>query len=54
VIIEVTGTPSHLEPRPIDVTAVYTSHGWNQSTKPPTYVGFAEDVEAVRPKRVTQ
>jgi hypothetical protein len=52
VVIEVMGTPNHLEPRPIDVTAVYTSHGWNQSTKPPTYVGFAEDVEPVLPKRV--
>lgn len=48
VVIEVTGAPE----RPIDVTAVYTSHGWDLSTKPPTYVGFAEDVEPVLPKRV--
>jgi hypothetical protein len=52
VIIEVSGTPNHLEPRPIDVTAVYTSHGWDQSTKTPTYVGFAEDVEPIRPTRI--
>lgn len=52
VVIEVSGTPGHPEPRPIDITAVYTSHGWDQSTKTPTYVGFAEDVEPVRPTRV--
>ena len=52
VVIEVMGTPNQPDPRPIDVTAVYTSHGWNQSTKAPTYVGFAEDVEQVLPKRV--
>jgi hypothetical protein len=52
VVIEVTGTPNHLDPRPIDVTGVYTSHGWDLSTKTPTYVGFAEDVVPVLPKRV--
>ena len=54
VVIEVMGTPKNPEPRPIDVTAVYTSHGWNQSTKTPTYEGFAEDVEPIRPTRVKQ
>jgi hypothetical protein len=52
VVIEVSGTSKHPEPRPIDVTAVYTSHGWDLSTKTPTYVGFAEDVVPVLPKRV--
>jgi len=56
VVIEVTGTPKHREPRPIDVTAVYTSHGWDwdPKTRTPIYVGFAEDVESVLPKRVRQ
>ena len=54
VVIEVRASPNYLEPRPIDVTAVYTSHGWDQSTKPPSYMGFAEDVEPVLPKRVKQ
>jgi hypothetical protein len=52
VIIEVTGAQYNLEPRPLDVTAVYTSHGWNLRVSPPTYEGFAEDVEAVLPKRI--
>jgi hypothetical protein len=52
VVIEVTGMQDRPEPRPIDVTAVYTSHGWNLSTKPPAPVGFAEAVEAVQPKRI--
>jgi len=52
VVIEVPGTPKHPEPRPIDVTAVYTSHGWDLSTGKPTYMGFAEDVVPVLPKRV--
>ena len=52
VVIEVTGTPNQMEPRPLDVTVVYTSHGWNQSGKTPVYTGFAEDVEQVLPKRV--
>ena len=52
VIIEVTGAQYNVEPRPLDVTAVYTSHGWNLRTTPPTNEGFAEDVEAVLPKRI--
>jgi hypothetical protein len=52
VVIEVTPTLNRLEPRPIDVTVVYTSHGWDQSTKTPSYVGFAEDVEQIHPKRI--
>lgn len=51
VVIEVTGT-SKMEPRPLDVTAVYTSHGWLQSGKTPVYTGFAEDVEQILPKRI--
>jgi len=54
VVIEVTAAKNQMEPRPLDVTAVYTSHGWNQSGKTPVYVGFAEDVESVLPKRVKQ
>ena len=52
VVIEVTGSPKHPEPRPIDITAVYTSHGWDLSTGKPTYMGFAEDVVPVLPKRI--
>lgn len=52
VIIEVTGAQSNVEPRPLDVTAVYTSHGWNMGASPPTNEGFAQDVEAVYPKRI--
>ena len=37
---------------PLDVTAVYTSHGWNQTGVKPMYEGFAEDVESILPKRV--
>jgi hypothetical protein len=49
VVFEVTGNP---EPLQLDVTAVYTSHGWDQSGEGPAWVGFAEDVEQIRPKRV--
>jgi hypothetical protein len=52
VIIEVTGAQYNVEPRPLDVTAVYTSHGWDLRTTPPAYQGFAEAVEAVHPKRI--
>lgn len=50
VVLEVVGAGA--DPLQLDVTAVYTSHGWNQSGKVPVYVGFAEDVEQVLPKRV--
>jgi hypothetical protein len=50
VVIEVKGNDA--DPLPLDVTAVYTSHGWNQTGKVPVYEGFAEDVEQVLPKRV--
>lgn len=50
VVTEVTGTPNQMGPRPLDVTAVYTPHGWNQSGKTPAYVGFAEDVEQGSPE----
>lgn len=53
VVFEVAGTRDRAEPRPIDVTAVYTSHGWDHNAKTPAYVGFAQDVESVLPKRVT-
>jgi hypothetical protein len=52
VVIEVTGSPNRPEPRPLDVTAVYTSHGWDLSTGKPIYMGFAEDVVPVLPKRI--
>lgn len=51
VVIEVTGAPD-MAPMPIDVTAVYTGHGWDLSTGRPVYVGFAEDVESVHPTRI--
>jgi len=51
VVIIVSGV-GQAEPLPLDVTAVYTSHGWDQSGKVPIYVGFAEDVQPVLPKRV--
>lgn len=50
VVIEVMGTVA--DPLQLDVTAVYTSHGWNQTGKVPVYEGFAEDIEQVLPKRV--
>jgi hypothetical protein len=40
------------DPLQLDVTAVHTSHGWDQSSGKPVWVGFAEDVEPVLPKRV--
>ena len=52
VIIEVKGSGNQPEPRPLDVTAVYTSHGWNQRTKLPSYLGFATDVERILPRRI--
>jgi len=52
VVIEVTGNAVDPDPLQLDVTAVYTSHGWDQSGKVPIYVGFAEDVVQVLPKRV--
>lgn len=53
VILEVKSSATGGDPPPLDVVAVYTSHGWNMAvpTKP-VYAGFAEDVEAVLPKRV--
>jgi len=50
VVIEVSGKEA--DPLQLDVTAVYTSHGWNQSGKVPVYEGFAEDVVQVFPKHV--
>jgi hypothetical protein len=52
VILEVFPMAGTLAIPPIDVTAVYTSHGWRQSGTSWVYDGFAEDVEAVLPKRV--
>jgi len=52
VILEVFPMPGTLTIPPIDVTAVYTSHGWRQNGTSWVYDGFAEDVEAVLPKRV--
>jgi hypothetical protein len=48
VVFEVPGNP----PLPLDVTAVYTSHGWELVDGKPVWKGFAEDVESVLPKRV--
>jgi hypothetical protein len=53
VVIEVKGNQAHqTDPLQLDVTAVYTSHGYNQSGKVPVPEGFAEDVEQILPKRV--
>jgi hypothetical protein len=49
VVFEVPGNP---DPLPLDVTAVYTSHGWDLSSGKPVWKGFAEDIESVLPKRV--
>jgi hypothetical protein len=49
VVIEVSGAGPRLEPRPLDVTAVYTSHGWNLSG---AYEGFAQDIDRILPKRI--
>jgi len=53
VVIEVSGNQLHqTDPPPLDVTAVYTAHGWNLQSGKPVYEGFAEDVESILPKRV--
>jgi hypothetical protein len=54
VVIEVLGGQAgQVDPLPLDVTAVYTSHGYTQSaTGAQVPSGFAEDVEPVLPKRV--
>jgi hypothetical protein len=52
VVFEVSGGTADSEPLQLDVTAVYTSHGWDQRSGNPVWVGFAEDVEQVLPKRV--
>ena len=52
VVIEVMSNAVEPNPLQLDVTAVYTSHGWDQSGKTPIYVGFAEEVVQVLPKRV--
>jgi len=53
VVIEVKGNQLHLTtPPPLDVTGVYTGHGWNLQSGKPVYEGFAEDIEPVLPKRV--
>lgn len=49
VVFEVPGNPDPLQ---LDVTAVYTSHGWDLSSGKPVWKGFAEDIESVLPKRV--
>jgi hypothetical protein len=49
VVIEVNSSRLRLEPRPLDVTAVYTSHGWNLNG---SYDGFAEDIDRILPKRI--
>ena len=49
VVFEVPGNP---DPPPLDVTTVYTSHGWDLSSGRPVWKGFAEDIESVLPKRV--
>lgn len=50
VVLEVWGNILTL-PKPIDVTAVYTAHGWNRTGTTITYGGFTEDVESILPKR---
>ena len=54
VVFEVKGGQAHqTDPMPLDVTAVYTGHGWLQvAGKPPVYEGFAENIVPVLPKRV--
>jgi hypothetical protein len=53
VVIEVKGYQAHqVDPLPLDVTAVYTSHGYVKSGGAVIPEGFAEDVEPVLPKRV--
>lgn len=55
VIIEVPGN-IFAAPRPFDVTAVYTGHGYgvaNAGSQPPPE-GFALDVESIVPKRVSK
>lgn len=53
VVIEVKATTPNQEPLKLDVTAVYTGHGWSRiGDNKPVWEGFAEDVEAVLPKRV--
>jgi hypothetical protein len=53
VVIEVPGNQLHqTDPPWLDVTAIYTAHGWNLQSGKPIYEGFAEDVEPILPKRV--
>ena len=53
MVIEVTGGQANqTAPLPLDVTAVYTSHGYTQSGGASVPEGFAEDVETILPKRV--
>lgn len=53
VVIEVNGGQAHqTAPLPLDVTAVYTSHGYARSGGVVVPQGFAEDVESVLPKRI--
>ncbi len=53
VVIEVKSNQLHQTiPPPLDVTGVYTGHGWNLQSGKPVYEGFAEDIEPVLPKRV--
>jgi hypothetical protein len=53
VVIEVKGNQLHqTDPPWLDVTAVYTGHGWNLQSGKPIYEGFAEDVEPILSKRV--
>lgn len=46
VILEVRGG------EPLDVTTVYTSHGWERKGNTWIYQGWAQDVETTLPKRV--
>jgi hypothetical protein len=48
VILEVKGA----DPLPLDVTTVYTSHGWERKGNTWLFQGWAEDVEPTLPKRV--
>jgi hypothetical protein len=51
VILEVRGDQSQ-SPLPLDVTAVYTSHGFTKSGGDVVPDGFAVDVEQILPRRV--
>lgn len=52
VVIELGPNTAQTQAPPLDVTAVYTSHGWDLSGNKLVPIGFAEDVESVLPKKV--